>query len=226
MNRLFGRSKEPRRNSDDDYNKMQYYTPRGVIPTKVVEEQVQEVTIDTTPGYHHGKGYPHAYQNNEVHGENFAPYERRNRPAETPLYEVPVGSRMQFGKAAASANTVNRPVQHNDRGRVARREPNDPGAFRGVVAVDQNTSRSYGVAGVIYHPEGEYRRFDRAAVEPLSREGRQYLRRYADDAADSQRVCTWPPRDEDAADLEMYEDRYKKVRKPKPVQQQKKKKNT
>jgi hypothetical protein len=39
----------------------------------------------------------------------------------------------------------------------------------------------------------------------------QFLR-HADDGAMVHRVATWPPRDEDAAELGTYEERYRRVR--------------
>jgi hypothetical protein len=68
----------------------------------------------------------------------------------------------------------------------------------------------------MYHPQNDTQGMRRAAVEPLDREGRQYLRRFDDDAADPMRVTTWPPRDEDGDELALYEDRYQKVKKSKP----------
>ncbi|KAJ4137300.1 hypothetical protein NW768_002883 [Fusarium equiseti] len=233
MNRLFGRRKEPRRSSDDDYNKMQYFTPRGDVPAKVVSQQVQEVQID--PNQVNKQGYPHEYGNEEMlNGQTyktFQPFEQRNRPSEVPLYEVPVNSRMNLDKKATPYRTVqkreNEPLHHNDRARVVRNELNDPGPLRGVVAVERKTETNYGVQGVIYHPQGDTKRFERAPMEPLSREGRQYLRRFNDDD-DPHRVTTWPPRDEDSEDLAMYEARYKKVRaaRPPPVPKTGKKKKS
>ncbi|CAF3600796.1 unnamed protein product [Fusarium graminearum] len=227
MNRLFGgRRQEPRRSSDDDYNKMQFFTPRGQLPAKVVEQQVREVAID--PNANNKKNYPHQYNNAERDldnntYQNFEPFEQRNRPStEVPLYEVPINTRMNLDKKPTPFKTIQNleknPVRPRDRARMERTELNTPGAFRGVAAVDQQTGRNYGVAGVIYHPEGNPRGFARAPMEPLSREGRQYLKRFADDDGDH-RVTTWPPRDEDGDDLALYEGRYEKVRasKPKPM---------
>ncbi|RBQ76624.1 hypothetical protein FVER14953_20092 [Fusarium verticillioides] len=60
MRQFFGRKEEPRRNSDDDHKKMQYYSPRGTIPVKVVEQQTQEVVFDPTKVTRNTKEYPHA----------------------------------------------------------------------------------------------------------------------------------------------------------------------
>ena len=192
----------------------------------MVSEQVQEVKID--PNQVNKQGYPHEYGNKErLNGElykTFQPFEQRNRPAEVPLYEVPINSRMNLDKKTAGFKAVmereNKPVHHNDRARVVRNELNDPGPFRGVVAVERETATNYGVQGVIYHPQGDTKRFERAPMEPLSREGRQYLRRFKDDD-DPHRVTTWPPRDEDGDDLAMYEARHQKVRASRPPPQPK-----
>ncbi|OBS26296.1 hypothetical protein FPOA_00236 [Fusarium poae] len=214
MNRLFGRRQEPRRSSDDDYNKMQYFTPRGEIPAKVAEKQVRDVVID--PNNIKRNRYPHEYMNEEGPNDDdkhaiFAPFEKRNRPvAEVGLYEVPLNSRMNLDKKSMPVL----PPHFNDRARVERKEPNTPGAFRGVATVDKHTGRNYGISGVMYHPEGDINGFERAPMEPLSREGRQFLRRFADDEGDH-RVTTWPPRDEDANDLASYEERFKLERKTK-----------
>ncbi|KAF9768117.1 hypothetical protein IL306_014632 [Fusarium sp. DS 682] len=208
---------------------MQYRTPRGIIPATVVEEQVREVVID--PNDDSTKGpYPHVYMNQEPtstapDGTIFEKFEQRNRPNETSLHEVPINCRMDLNKKSAGWLKVKRreerPIAPRDRARVAQNELNTPGPFRGVVAVDRATGQSHGVAGVMYHPQGDMSTFQRAQLEPLNREGRQYLRRFEDDAADPHRVTTWPPRDEDSEDLTAYEKRYQQVRKTRPPQQQK-----
>ncbi|PCD46348.1 hypothetical protein AU210_001755 [Fusarium oxysporum f. sp. radicis-cucumerinum] len=231
MSRFFGlgSKKEPRRSTDEDMSKMQYYTPRGSIPATVVEEQVRQVPIDPNDDSTNGP-YPHMYTNQEStstapNGTIFQRFEQRNRPSETPLYEVPVNCRMDLNKKAAPFMKVKRreerPTDPRDRGRVVQNELNTPGPFRGVVAVDKNTGQSRGVAGVMYHPQGNISAFQRAQMEPLDREGRQYIRRFVDDAADPHRVTTWPPRDEDSEDLTTYENRYKQVRRTRPPQQTK-----
>ncbi|KAF5020724.1 hypothetical protein F66182_7226 [Fusarium sp. NRRL 66182] len=216
MDRLFRRGPEPRRSSDDDYDNMQYYTPRGVIPAQVVEEQAHEVVID--PNGRDRRGfYPHVYGNIEGGKRHlFQPFEQRNKVDKTPLYEVPVGSRMDMSKKSASVKQVNyrENINRNERARVVQKELNDPGFLRGVVALNSDTGESCGVAGVMYHPEGNTCGFERAPLQPLDREGRQYLRRFADDSADPHRVTTWPPRDEDGGELAEYEDRYRQVRRP------------
>ncbi|RSL94798.1 hypothetical protein CDV31_014162 [Fusarium ambrosium] len=212
FNRLFRRRQGPRRNSDDEHNKTQYWTPRGSIPAKIVNQQTQELH-HVVPAQN-GR-FPKEYRNDEDHGPNFHPYERRNNPAQRRLFEVPVNTRMEIGaRPAPMARVQNRENLHpNDRARAARNELNDPGPLRGVVAAGPDGT-PHGVVGVIYHPEGNLRGYNRAPVEPLDRQGRQQMRRFADDAADARRVGTWPPRDEDADDLATYETRYAQVRRP------------
>ncbi|KAG4293703.1 hypothetical protein FPRO06_00288 [Fusarium proliferatum] len=110
---------------------------------------------------------------------------------------------------------------YNDRSRVVKNELNNPGAIRGVVTGNHTTGENFGLVGVTYHPEDRPRALRREPIEPLDREGRQFLRRFDDDAADPHPVTTWPPRDEDASELQAYEERYKQVRRPRPPQQQK-----
>ncbi|UZP32470.1 hypothetical protein NXS19_000286 [Fusarium pseudograminearum] len=153
MNRLFGRREEPRRSSDDDYNKMQYFTSRGEIPAKVVDQQVREVVIDTNDKRKYK--YPHEYENEEegpdgTTYQNFEPFEQRNRPEDVRLYETPINSRMNLDRK--SKGFSNEAPHHRDRARIERNEINTPGPFRGVAAVEKQTGRNYGVAGVTYLP--------------------------------------------------------------------------
>ncbi|QGI76736.1 hypothetical protein CEK25_001642 [Fusarium fujikuroi] len=219
MRRFFGRKEEPRRNSDDDHKKMQYYSPRGIIPIKVVEQQTQEVVFDPDT-VRNTKDYPHEDVNLEGNStRTFQEWERRHDEENSPFYEMPVNTRMNLEKRPAS-------VQRSKDAELEilfENELNDPGVFRGVITGNVETGQVYGVQGVIYHPEQNPRGFRRSPIEPLDREGRQFLRRFEDDAADPNRVTTWPPRDEDASDLQAYEDRYKQVRKTRPPQQQKSK---
>lgn len=129
--------------------------------------------------------------------------------------EVPILSRMDFDKKASRVEQVrNRDtVHHGDRACVAQRDLNDPGPFRAIVPRHSETGRTYGVAGVLYHPENDPRAFERAPQEPMDRNGRRFLRRYEDDCSHGNRVDTWPPRDEDGDDLARYEVRHRQVRK-------------
>lgn len=166
--------------------------------------------------------YPHKYRDDEG---VFKPYELPGGPGNSILYEAPVNSRavLETRVISAARAAAREKPDPNERKRIAQSEVNDPGAFRGVITAHPETQRIYGVAGVIYHPEGDTSGMRRAAVEPLDRAGRQYLRRFDDDAADPMRVTTWPPRDEDGSDLAMYEGRYQQVRAPKPPPMQKSK---
>ncbi|KAH6885439.1 hypothetical protein B0T10DRAFT_95638 [Thelonectria olida] len=209
MNRLFSRSGGPRRNTDEDPNKTQFWTPRGVIPAKAINDEVQKVGIPHRDS--HGC-YPHEYRNEEANGVvPIRPHEIRD-PDNRKLFEVPVNTRADLATPAAPLRAMQRQqgVHHNDRGRVVRGELNDPGPFRAIVPAYRETDQKFGATGVLYHPEDNPRGFERATVEPMDREGRQYMRRFEDDNA--RRTSTWPPRDEDADDLITYENRYEKVR--------------
>ncbi|KAF4464537.1 hypothetical protein FALBO_8620 [Fusarium albosuccineum] len=208
---LFGR-KEARRSTDDNRSNMQYSTPRGSIPVKAVDVQVQGV-VDPRARYNR-RNFPHIYNNEEADGRTtIQPFEKREDP-NVALFEVPVDTRMDMARPTAGIRQMNNRanLHHNDRARAERNELNDPGPFRGIVTGNRATGEVHGVAGVIYHPEGQPRAFDRARVEPLDRQGRQYLRRFQDDAANGDRVTTWPPRDEDSEDLATYEGRYQQTR--------------
>ncbi|KAF5007926.1 hypothetical protein FDECE_5842 [Fusarium decemcellulare] len=212
---LFGRS-DARRNTDEAHHKKQYFTSRGSIPTKVVDVQTADVVDPRRPQV--AGGYPHRFRNQEeANGKRpFQGYETRN-DADRQLYEVPVGSRVDLTRRTATARQVeraNNQTHPNDRGRVQRNELNDPGPLRAVLPGNQNTGQTFPVAGVLYHPENNPRGFARAPLEPLDRQGRQYLRRFEDDSAHDERVTTWPPRDEDADDLTAYETRYRQERRP------------
>ncbi|KAK7424334.1 hypothetical protein QQX98_000602 [Neonectria punicea] len=212
MDRLYGRS--PRRNTDEDRNKMQHWTPRGTLPAKTVDAQVREVA---DPRQIEGVAFPKTYTNAEVgRPAPIEPFERRHGEM-TGLYEIPVNTRMDLERRPANLQRVQqrqRPIHPNDRARVTRTELNDPGPFRGVVPTDLATGRAQGPTAVLYHPDGNPRAFERARVEPLDREGRQYIRRFEDDSTSANRVTTWPPRDEDADDLVTYENRHQQVRRP------------
>ncbi|KAM5349004.1 hypothetical protein ACJ41O_008827 [Fusarium nematophilum] len=213
MNRLFRRADVPRRNTDEEQRNMQYHTPRGNLPAQMVDQQVREITdfSNLNPTL-----YPKEYRNTEPNGPPFQPFEKRDAGGERTFYEVPVNSRIELPKRPARLQVIERRernVHPNDRARIVDTRVNDPGVFRGIVKADPNTGEPRGLAGVIYHPEGNPRGFDRAPMEPLDRDGRQCLRRCAEDGL-GHRVTTWPPRDEDASDLTTYEDRYAQVRRP------------
>ncbi|KAF4498903.1 hypothetical protein FAGAP_4916 [Fusarium agapanthi] len=176
---------------------------RGTVPARVAEQQVREAAINpaTIQG---NRLYPHHYRNDEENDtRNFEPHEQRNDIDNRQFYEVPINSRINLAKPPA------------------KNELNDPGVFRGVVTGNRATGENFGLVGVTYHPEDRPRALRRAPMEPLDREGRQFLRRFDGDAADPHRVTTWPPRDEDASELQAHEERYKQVRRTQPPQQAK-----
>ncbi|KAF5571526.1 hypothetical protein FPHYL_272 [Fusarium phyllophilum] len=174
-------------NEDSPKLARQYYTPRGIVPARVAEKQVQEAPINpaTIQG---NRLYPHHYRNSEAVGtSNFKPHEQRNDPDNRQFYEVPINSRINLAKPPARVDrirVVETDLHSNDRGRVVKNELNDPGVFRGVVTGNRTTGENFGLVGVTYRPEDRPRALRRAPMEPLDREGRQFLRRFDDDAAD------------------------------------------
>lgn len=183
----------------------------------MVNAQVREVD-SLRPRLDDHTYYPGLYRNDEGGRISlFQSYEARVEQ-NLQLVEVPIASRMNLDKRRANLTRVkNRdgPIHPNDRARLVRTELNDPGPFRAVLPVDSTTGHTDGVAGVMYHPEGNPQAFYRAPMEPLDRDGRQALHRWQDDGAYTHRVDTWPPRDENSQDLRDYEARYVRERKPK-----------
>lgn len=157
--------------------------------------------------------YPAIYRNDEPHGRNFQQFENRK---DRTLYEVPLAARFDMDRRGATLRQINNAenVHPNDRARVAQSSLNDPGPFRGVVPFDRTKGRAGPAIGVIYHPQDRPAGYSRAPVEPMDRNGRQSSRRYMDNNARVHRVVTWPPRDEDGANLATYEERHEQVRKP------------
>jgi hypothetical protein len=199
--------------------RQQYYTSRGVIPARVVNDQaaaIPDITLDRPQRF-----YPHEFNNRE---DGILPGGRRGRLFNQNeiregerLWEFPVTlpGRPPYNMVRAGARMEQ---IENLRNRTARdimaNPPNDPGPFRGIVpalrgrGADPNGRRP--PIGVIYHPKGELRRFERARMEPLDGEGRRLLRRHEDDLAVRAlgRTGTWPPRDEEGADLATHEVRH------------------
>jgi hypothetical protein len=147
--------------------------------------------------------YPKPNMNEEG---NFQSWETRDQD----LYEIPTATEKSFdcnkrttsaAKLKARADTLH----PNDRKTVTRNPPNDPGVFRAIATVDEN-GKPTSTPGLLYHPEGESQLLRRAALEPLSRRGRQLRNQCADRYDDNaNRSETWPARDEDAgviADME------------------------
>ena len=176
----------------------------------VVAEQVLAVPDVHVPR-RNGR-YPAVYNNQERNDQ--VNFQRHEIPDGATLHEVPIATRHDMARRTAGLNQVNATINRNDRDRPIRQPLNDPGPFRGIVPVDQQTGQVYPLAGVNYHPEDNPRGFNRAPLEPMDREGRQFMNRYNDDAANPCRVTTWPPRDEDGDDLSTYEERYHQDRRP------------
>ena len=159
-------------------------------------------------------GYPSEYRNREGREpnvrQNFRDDEIRGGER---LYEVPVGSRdFDFDRRTATLQQVRRAepanVHRNDRDRIVRNPPNDPGPHRAVVAARPAGGPSRGPIGVMTHPVDNPRGYDRAPLEPIGREGRgQQARHY--DVRDSNH-SSWPPRGEPSGGLTRMEENYER----------------
>lgn len=101
--------------------------------------------------------------------------------------------------------------ERNRRGRFARQPVSNPGVTRYVATYDQQDNL-HGVVGATYHPVGDTSGFRRAPLTPLDRPGRRDLVRYTDDHNGTNRMSTWPPRDQYASDLTRHKDNYRRVR--------------
>lgn len=197
-----------------------------MIPASVVSEQARQVTDPYEARRGRGRRYPGEYRNDAPEDEGEAaenrgnrPFDHREFPNSAKLYEVPVNARYDLSRPAARHHQIElaeRQAHHNDRARIIQNPLNDPGVYRAIVPAERNTGRVHDAVGVVYHPSGNPTALHRAGLEPLSREGRQFIRRYQDDSANVRHVTTWPPRDEDARDLTTYENRYQQVRRGQP----------
>lgn len=127
------------------------------------------------PGSRARSNYPQEYRNNESKGADtrpiFQPWETQHAPGKLVEYIAPSTDTKSFNdnKKAHSLKQVQKPVHRNDRERVARNPVNDAGSLRAVVAQDRSR-----VLGAIYHPESSPAGFERAPLEPLTRQSRQH----------------------------------------------------
>ena len=114
----------------------------------------QQINSAPPPGQKTKSTYPRYYHNQEgprgATTPNFHAGELR-QGAE--LHEYPIKraneQAFDFDRRTASVRQVERPVHPNDRSRVARNPPNDPGPIRGVVDQHRN------IAGAMAHPVGD-----------------------------------------------------------------------
>lgn len=159
--------------------------------------------------------FPKHYRNQEGprdnRRQNFSGFES-GRPGQDPrdprdgkLYEYPVKTMAQpqplkntfdFTQRSAGLEETMQATRpgHEHFGDPAYEPPNDPGALRAV------TNKDGQVMGVIYHPEGNPRGYERARIEPLDAKGRAEQARYREAQArykEDQKFpspSTWPRR--------------------------------
>ncbi|KAL2143161.1 hypothetical protein VTI28DRAFT_308 [Corynascus sepedonium] len=214
MSRRSGESSGSRRNTDPSRSSdFEYRTSRGSLAARVVASQVDSAP-DPRDSTRRSR-YPREYRNEEGRPPNthrpFADHERR---ANERLYEVPVSppeasSRFDFDRRAASRQQVERSsasnVHPNDRGRVVRQPPNDPGPHRAVMAADPNDRdrRARGPIGVITHPTTNPTGYERAQLAPISSSARRHEQQYYDQQTSGH--SSWPPRAMYSEDLERME---------------------
>lgn len=120
----------------------------------------------------------------------------------------------RYDERPLRANQINRPLHPNERANVmgpsGGRPRNDPGQMRAVTRVAAGGRNV--VVGVMDHPPGNLRGFQRAPYEPVDREGRQAAQRHVDQHLLRQQ--TVPPRGQDALVVAGFETRYERVRAP------------
>lgn len=187
------------------------------IPVGMTDRQLTAYGA-TRPVNGRGRHYPGVYNNEEENPAtqgirpNFHDWETRgNMLAEFPATN---NAPYDFNRRAANLNrvrNVENQFERNRRGIHARQPLNDPGPARYVARTDVD-GNLYNVVGAMYHPEGNARGFNRAPLAPIERQGRRDMARYADDHNGTNRMSTWPPRDQDAADLTRREANYRRVR--------------
>ncbi|KAK8132045.1 hypothetical protein PG999_000218 [Apiospora kogelbergensis] len=114
---------------------------------------------------------------------NFQPWETRGGTAKAPTKyaEYPVApeaiQRFDYNRKVATTAQLARPDHPNDRRRLVERLINDAGPIQAATVQGKPDQ----VVGAIYHPEGNLRGYERAAIQPLDRTGRatvQQLKEY------------------------------------------------
>lgn len=116
--------------------------------------------------------YPKIYRNEE--GPKISP----TRPflpweflGEERLNEFPIKHigevQFNFERKPIKLSKLDVKIHHNVRERVVRTPPNDPGPFRAIV--DQRGR----LIGAVAHPKENKSGFERVALEPLTRQGRE-----------------------------------------------------
>ncbi|KAK3309857.1 uncharacterized protein B0T15DRAFT_545990 [Chaetomium strumarium] len=217
-------SSGPRRNTDTDRRGLQYHTSQGGYPVSVADAQ----SSSRDPRRGGRSGYPGEYRNSEGRGadqhQNFDPRITQRNPAAQGYYETPVHppsspTRFDPDRRAATLRQVDRAqpenLHPNDRRRVAAQGgPNDAGSRRAVSSANRDGTGTASPVGMMRHPEGNARGYDRLPYEPLDRSGRAERDRYNDyrggNTGTSGGSQSWPPRSERSEDLTRYEERYER----------------
>ncbi|KAK4142513.1 uncharacterized protein C8A04DRAFT_29786 [Dichotomopilus funicola] len=184
----------------------QYNTPRGNLQMERVNQMVGQAPDAPANRLREGR-FPKHYRNQEGPRDNrrhnFSGFES-GRPGQDPrdprdgrLYEYPVKTMGQpqplkntfnFAEPPATLQETMQATQanHEHLGDLDYEPPNDPGALRAV------TNKDGQVMGVIYHPAGNPRGYERARIEPLDAQGRAEQARYREQKLASS--STWPRR--------------------------------
>lgn len=182
-----------------EYVLQQYATARGNIPIRVVKEQINRAPHAAEPRTK--SKYPHQYRNQEgpanAPRSNFATWETRS--GSTTLYEYPVQVPIQqnpqtgqiqrhfdYDRKASKARQAesqarrssNEPLETGNASTLsqATTDENGPGSCQRPGPIRGVTDRHRNIIGAMAHPQGNLTGFARAPLQPLDREGRQYIR--------------------------------------------------
>lgn len=204
----------------------QYRTNRGPVPMHMVPQQIRHA-----PGVNAAtpSGYPHGYRNNEgpagarrQNFDNFVTGPGRAHGPPGQLYEYPIPTpgqphHFRYEQRPARAQQVERRLHPNERantmGPAHARALNDVGQTRAVVRTTNHGGwRQNVVVGVMDHPPGNMRGFQRAPIEPINRQGRQEATRHLDNQLS--RIRSYPPRGIDAERAGNVERNYQRERRP------------
>jgi hypothetical protein len=154
----------------------QYRTVHGAIPMIAVPDQLSSVPA---PGTRTRSRYPHEYRNENRYpggqGEEFAGFMQAPGGGQLQVYPIATpGNQHNFNyhRRSATAWQMNRPIHPNERAGLTRNPRNDPGQTR--VVVQEQSSGSLYVVGVVAHPPRRSEEYERPPLEPLNRHGRQY----------------------------------------------------
>lgn len=168
--------------------------------------------VDTQAAMHgipHSKScgrLPHMYKNRE---DLFQTFETRG----SDLYETPITLNRPYNRHEAPVSLQRiqelEEMQTDDKAsRIFRHPPNDAGPNRAVGSVNSARDAISPPHGLIYHPQGNPRGFERAPIEPMSRQGHRTYVNFRDGFGSPALASTWPPRSQDAEELTRHEERF------------------